>query len=377
MGGNVIRKTIFWLHLATGVLAGVVILIMSVTGVLLMYQRQVTSWADGAKITRVEGQERLAIASILEKVAGLSSNAPTAITVNSNPNLAMSIAFGRERTLFVNPYTGEVVSEGGKAVRGFFQTMINWHRWLAMSGEKRELGKAITGACNLGFLFLVISGLYLWLPRTWNRNAVGAVTVPDLKASGKARDWNWHNVAGFWFWIPLFLVVATAPFFSYTWTTELLYKVTGNEPPPKPAAPAGRTDSSTKGNGFEVKDFDAYLKLGAEQARDWRMIILQVPKPDAKSVSLTVDRGNGARPDLRSQLTINPQTAQVEKVEAYHDYNSARKMRLWIRWIHTGEAGGFVGQTIAGLASAAGALLVWTGLALAWRRFFRRKTEAA
>ena len=34
------RKTIFWLHLITGVLAGLVILIMSVTGVLLMYQKQ-------------------------------------------------------------------------------------------------------------------------------------------------------------------------------------------------------------------------------------------------------------------------------------------------------------------------------------------------
>ena len=42
------RKTIFWLHLITGVVAGVVILIMSVTGVLLMYQKQITAWADGA-----------------------------------------------------------------------------------------------------------------------------------------------------------------------------------------------------------------------------------------------------------------------------------------------------------------------------------------
>src|SRR5262245_44322960 len=40
------RKVLFWSHLAVGVVAGLVILIMSVTGVLLTYERQITYWAD-------------------------------------------------------------------------------------------------------------------------------------------------------------------------------------------------------------------------------------------------------------------------------------------------------------------------------------------
>src|SRR5262245_24555865 len=40
------RKVLFWCHLTVGVVAGLVILIMSVTGVLLAYERQVTYWAD-------------------------------------------------------------------------------------------------------------------------------------------------------------------------------------------------------------------------------------------------------------------------------------------------------------------------------------------
>ena len=39
------RKIIFWCHLAIGVSAGVIILIMSVTGVLLAYEKQITAWA--------------------------------------------------------------------------------------------------------------------------------------------------------------------------------------------------------------------------------------------------------------------------------------------------------------------------------------------
>ena len=42
---------------------------------------------------------------------------------------------------------------------------------------------------------------------------------------------------------------------------------------------------------------------------------------------------------------------------------------MWSRFVHTGEYYGIVGQTVAGVASAAGVMLVWTGVSLALRRF--------
>jgi uncharacterized iron-regulated membrane protein len=39
-----------------------------------------------------------------------------------------------------------------------------------------------------------------------------------------------------------------------------------------------------------------------------------------------------------------------------------------VRFGHTGELGGLPGQLAAGLACVGGAVLVWTGLALAFRR---------
>ena len=41
-----IRTVLFWFHLATGLTAGVVVLIMSATGVALTYEKQVLEWAD-------------------------------------------------------------------------------------------------------------------------------------------------------------------------------------------------------------------------------------------------------------------------------------------------------------------------------------------
>ena len=41
-----LRRIIFWCHLPVGVVAGLVIITMCVTGVLLSFEKQITAWAD-------------------------------------------------------------------------------------------------------------------------------------------------------------------------------------------------------------------------------------------------------------------------------------------------------------------------------------------
>src|SRR5688572_10551660 len=283
------RKAFFWVHLSVGVVAGLVILIMSVTGVLLMYQRQITAWADGISVQPPAGAAaRLPIETLLQKVGEVEKAAPATVTLNSDPTKAVVFSFGREKTLFADPYTGAILGEGSKRVRAFFHLMIDWHRWLGMHGEKRPIGKAITGAANLGFLFLVLSGIYLWWPRNLNVRALKAVMLFDRAATGKARDWNWHNVIGIWSAVPLAILVFTAIFFSYPWATEWLYRATGEEPPPRPNAAPAPAASSTRPNSEKSPDSktsapfaftglnDSWAKAEA-QLPGWRTISLRVP----------------------------------------------------------------------------------------------------
>ena len=48
--------------------------------------------------------------------------------------------------------------------------------------------------------------------------------------SGKARDFNWHNVIGLWCAVPLFFVVAGALVISYPWASNLVYRLAGSQP---------------------------------------------------------------------------------------------------------------------------------------------------
>lgn len=98
----------------------------------------------------------------------------------------------------------------------------------------------------------------------------------------------------------------------------------------------------------------------------WQSISLRLPAD--KSAAFTVTEGHRGRPDLRTVLTWDTAGTALVSTERFDDLSPARKARLWGRWLHTGEAGGIAGQIIAGVASLAAVMLVWTGFALTWRR---------
>ena len=88
------RKILFWGHLIVGCAAGLVILILSVTGVLLAYERQVIAWVDRdlRHLPAAEGTTSASIEFVLEKVRGQQSALPSSLTVRRNPNRAMEAA---------------------------------------------------------------------------------------------------------------------------------------------------------------------------------------------------------------------------------------------------------------------------------------------
>lgn len=383
------RKILFWCHLVTGVCVAVVVLIMSVTGVLLTYERQMIAWADTRGLDggpQSPGAERLNVEELVERVRQSVPGTPTTVTWRAEPDAPVEVAFGRERTVFVNAYTGEVLGEGSKRMRAFFRGVTDWHRWLAMAGESRATGRAITGAANLGFLFLVVSGFYLWWPRNWSRRAVRNVTFFRRGLSPKARDFNWHNVIGFWSLLPLFVIVLSGVVISYPWASDLVYQVMGEEPPARrgrgpggggPAGP-GRSGEGAPAEAapLDLAGVDVLLSRAGERMPDWRSISLQLPGAADAPITFSIDRGTGGQPQKRAQLTLDRVTGEEVRWEPFESGTPGRRLRSILRFAHTGEVLGIVGQTIAGIVSLGAAVLVWTGLALSWRRFrsWRRRT---
>lgn len=381
-----VRSIVFWLHLASGLTVGAVVLVMSVTGVLLMYEQQIVQWADrGYRSTPPPGARPLPAETLIGRVVAEHPEAnPSSFTMEADPAAPAAVRLGRERTVYLNPYTGEILGEGSPRVRAFFHAVTDWHRWLGARDENRAMGRAVTGAANLAFLFLVVSGFYLWIPRKWSWRQVRNVAWFRRGLPGKARDFNWHNVIGLWTAVPLFFVVLSGVLISYPWANDVLYRLVGEEPPPRrgargPERPRGeggtqrgREARSEETAGVKLDGLDELWVRAEREVPDWKTLSLRLPE-DGDPVTFSISRGGRGRPDLRAQLVLDRQSGEVASWEPYASQSLGRRLRAWSRWIHTGEAGGILGQTLAGLASAGGAVLAWTGAALAWRRFFPKR----
>ena len=364
-----IRRAIFWVHLAIGLSAGAIVLLMSVTGVLLAFERQITERADGFNLAEKSGSSALGPEALLEKVRD-SKQPPSALGFERDPSKPVFYQYGKEKTVFADPRTGESLGSGNTTVRGFFKFVLSWHRWLGREGASQETGKAVIGIGNLLFLFLLVSGIFLWFPKRWTRSGVKAITLLQKRLKGRARDWNWHHAFGFWAAIPLLVIVTCGTVISQPWANAIVFRLAGETPPPKgeKKKPAPFTMPEN------LAGLDAALAAAKAVSPDWQSIQLQLPF--AESATFAVSDSHRGRPDLRRQLTVDLSTAKIIKTEGFDDLGPGRRARTWIRWIHTGEAGGLPGQTLAGLAAASSAVLVWTGFALSWRRFFKKRATA-
>ena len=374
-----IRKILFWLHLAAGCVGGIIILAMSITGVLLMYQRQILARVERGPFRSAApapGVRRLPVEALLASVKGQRGALPAdaTLTLRAGAREPAELAVGREASLYLNPYTGQVLGQGTTKWRSFFQEITAWHRWLGAKGEGRTTAKAITGACNLSFLLLVISGPFLWLPKKWTWQHLAPITWFRRGLSGKARDFNWHNVIGLWCAVPLFFVVLTAVPMSYTWANDLIYRMTGSEIPTAARA-GGRGAGAPGGRGgtaitSDLSGLNQLWNRAETQEPAWQSIAMRLPESARRPVVFTIDTGDGGQPQKRATLTLDRATAATIRWETFADNSAGRKLRSWSRFVHTGEAFGAVGQTLAGAGSLGGVVLVWTGIALALRRLW-------
>jgi uncharacterized iron-regulated membrane protein len=371
-----LRTLIFWPHLFAGVTAGIVILVMSVTGVLLTYERQLISWSDSQYRSTVpaEGASRLPVESLLQMIRTEHPDvAVNAITVGSAPDAAVTVA-APQRTLYFDAYSGRLLGEGSQGMRRFMSETRAWHRWLAIEGEGRPVARFITGWSNFLFLFIVVSGFYLWFPRKWTWNHVRTVLLFNRTTTSKARDFNWHNVIGVWSAIPLFIVVLTALPISFPWANAMVYRAVGEEPPVQRGREGGAARGREGGARQEraapsVEGLNNLWSRAEQQVEGWRTINVRVPESNRAPVVFAIDKGDGGQPQLRSTLTLDRATGGVVTYEAFDDQSLGRRLRSISRFAHTGEVLGIPGQTIAGLATGGSVVLVWTGLALAWRRW--------
>jgi len=376
-----LKKTIFWLHLYIGLTVGLVLLALSVSGTLLTYERQIVEAADHLPIATVQSKRSSLRVDQITAIANQSEAPLKTVEIKflQEPGTPITVYMEGRQTLLMNPYTGEILRRGESVAAQIFDSITRFHRWFALTGKAQDTGQMIIALSNLAFFLLIISGIYLWLPPLWRQSVLKTKLIFNFKTkSTRARYYNWHQVAGFWLLLPLMIISLTAMVFYYPWANNAVYAVYGESVEQHLHSAPGETQNPpallekmavTQQSLLE----HAIKHASAQGVDDWYSLWMEIPEASTNTVEFYFDRSIGGQPTKAYELTLNSNNGSVVDWKSFSDKTPGDQARVYIRYLHTGEIYGLLGQTIAGIASLAACLLVFTGLMLAWRRLFTAK----
>lgn len=366
-----IRKTLFWLHLIIGCSAAIFIFLMSLTGVALTYERQMIQAAERSDYPAAPtaSNNKLALSQLLIIAKQYPSKKIAHVVVENQPNAPIVIKDGRKTLAYLNPYTGAEIAIPGQGTKTFFGKLRAFHRWLTFDGNFSQSGREINGVANVIFIVLILSGLYLWLPKRFNNRAFKQrLTLSGNYPNKRARNYRWHNVFGIYIAPVLFVVAVTAIFFSYKWPGQTLKNYVSTE-----------SISLTKPVEVSAQQGQYQLPIAKQLSKirqyypQWQRIQFSLDNAPTSSKIYRVDMGNGGEPQKRISILIDASTGAMIQQQRFEQLSTYSKLRSYIRFLHTGEVFGPFGQTIAGLASLFACLLVYTGAMLSWKRWKNRR----
>jgi uncharacterized iron-regulated membrane protein len=354
-----VRRVLFWTHLGAGVLISCLVLFFATTGALLAYERPILHFADkrfyatGAVLGNAVPMPLDALAAVPAPVE--------MVTVYRDPNLPVEMLTARRTVYLSNRYSGEVQGPVSPRLRAFFAEVTALHRWFGLSNASHATATAVKGAAALLFLFLI--------PRHWSRTSVRTSIVPRLDAHGRARNYNWHKVAGFWTALPLAVIVGTGVIMAYPWANALLFRLARS---PVPVRNAENGNPGRRGKGVHALPtrLDEAFAEATRGVGDWQSATLRVPAGNG-ALSFVVDRSEGGHPEKREQVLVDPKTLVVLHRENFAALSRGQRWRSWVRFAHTGEAGGWWGESVALITACGAIVLSVTGVAMSLDRLRR------
>jgi uncharacterized iron-regulated membrane protein len=145
-------------------------------------------------------------------------------------------------------------------------------------------------------------------------------------------------------------------------------------PPGAPAAPAGGAaagSARTAAPAPQLEGLDPLVARATVRVPDWRAVTLTLPTKSDAPATFAIDAGMGGQPQKRAELQLDRATGEEVRWQPFSAGTPGRRLRSILRFAHTGEVLGVVGQTIAGIVSLGAVFLVYTGLALTLRRFVK------
>ena len=398
------KKIFRKIHLWLSVPFGLIITLVCFSGAMLVFENEVNEWfrRDLYYVETVK-ESPLPMDKLLEKVATTlpDSVSVTGVSISSDPGRAYQVSLSKPRraSLYVDQYTGEVKGKSERS--GFFMFMFRMHRWLLDSmnpgNEGIFWGKMIVGVSTLLLVFVLISGIVIWWPRT--RKALkNSLKITATK--GWRRFWyDLHVAGGMYALIFLLAMALTGLTWSFPWYRTAFYKVFGVEVQQRVAqgheqkSDAQKRDTKLAAHREKKREGNEVRK-GERSRRPennhsdmysvtspfvyWQEIYdkLRRQNPEYKQISISsgtasVSFNRFGNQRASDRCSFNTDNGEFTETSLYQHQDKSGKIRGWIYSVHVGNWGGMFTRILTFIAALLGAALPLTGYYLWIKRLIK------
>ena len=364
-----LRRFNDWFHLWIGIAAGIPVIIISLTGCILVFEREIgeitrRSWWHVEVPAHSEQLPPSVIRSkVLEQMPDMKirrlwyygEGKPVRISPDNSDSL-----------IFANPYTGKIIlSEDHENI---FEFINDGHRYLWFP---REIGKQIVGWSTAIFLILTITGVVLWWPKKWNLREMKQAFTIKWTAKFKRVNYDLHNVLGFYSLSLALIMSLTGLIMSFRFVNQSMQKMLGGkerskevtviQPGPNevPATMEGKVDLVWKMVTTEMGEFE----------KD--QISIHFPKEDGTSIYACTDMYKGTWRELYFDVnTLALLSTSHAKID---DDTAANWMRRSNLSLHVGSFGGLFTKWLFFFASLICGTLPVIGFYIWWGKWRKQK----
>ena len=387
------KKALRKIHLWLSVPTGIIITLVCFSGAMLVFEKEITEAIKPELYFVKEAKgEPIPMQQLMEKVEETlpDSVSISGVTVfaDSTRTYQVSLSKPRRASIYVNQYTGEVTGRSERLP--FFNTMFHLHRWLL--GSSSGVGKLLTGICTLVLVFILITGILMWLT---NRNKPLKASLAIHVTKGWGRFWHdLHVAGGIYTTIFLLAMALTGLTWSFSWYRTGFYACFGVESSEKGGAHGEGGNSHGEGRGsrgegryshgdgrnnHEGKRGEGRGFHRRSPYRHWDDVLNEVAlkNPGYQQITLKPEVAEvvpEGRLSMRAtdKYSYDRRSGEITDVQLYSAGKKDTKVRSGVYMVHTGSWGGIITRILNFLAAFIGATLPLTGYWL----WFRRKRAA-
>lgn len=327
-----LRRVLFFCHLWIGLLLGLYFVLMGLTGSVLAFRHPIDAALDSHLLKVTPGPTRVSLDELVASArAAHPQSPPTRLEFFDDPSrsVAVMVAGTPIRNVLIDPYTGRALGE-----RDPDASFVGWVYALHRNLLLKNPGHTWNAYAALVVTWLLISGLWLWWPKTRGQLRVRLKVAKGT--SLKRRMHDLHNVFGIYSLPLLLVVVLTGVTFEFKKPVgEAVYRLTGSPKDPKPAKPKG------KGPSLPLQT----LLVSAEAAAPGRTSFVFLPSKRSPTFRIIRELPGGESLRRRANVAVDPATGEVLRVEGVTP-STGKLVTEAFAPIHFGHWGGIVSRLL-------------------------------